>query len=78
MRVATTYDKQGSEKILRDDIKNLREAVNGIQSIMELEGRTSDPTGFETTTTKVWIWYRTDTNELKAYVNGAVKLVALT
>lgn len=78
MKISTLYDKHSDERSLLNDIKTIRDALNGIQSIMELDGRTSDPSGFPTTTAKVYLWFRTDTNELKAYVNGATKAVTLT
>lgn len=76
--VETRYDKIGNDEALRSDIRNLRNAINAKINLLELDARTSDPTGLPTTTSKVYLWYRTDTNKLSAYVNGSVKTVTLT
>lgn len=78
MKVSTRYDISGDDEILRMDIRNIRDAINSAKDILEITGRTSDPTGLPTTTGTVYLWFRTDTNALKAYVNGSVKSVTLS
>lgn len=77
-QIATYYDKQGDDRELAKDIQNLKNAHNLSEKILELEYRTSDPTGLSTTTGKVFLWYRGDTNQLSAYVNGSTKRVTLS
>lgn len=77
-QIATTYDKGGEDKELAKDIQVLKNAHNLSEKILELEYRTSDPTGLSTITGKVYLWYRGDTNQLSAYVNGSTKRVTLS
>lgn len=76
-RVETHYDKDGEDQGLRFDVKKLKDAINSLQTVIDIDARTSDP-ALPTTTAKVFLWYRTDTNKLCAYVNGAVKTVTLS
>ena len=76
-QIATTYDNGGEDKELAKDIQVLKNAHNLSEKILELEYRTSDPTGLATTNGKVYLWYRGDTNQLSAYVNGSTKRVTL-
>lgn len=76
-QIATTSDKKNEDRELGRDIQVLRDAHNISEKILELEGRTDDPAGLSTTSTKVYLWYRADTNQLCAYNNGATKRVNL-
>ena len=77
-QIATNYDTKGEDKLLREDIKKLRDAHNLSEKLIEIDGRTSDPVGLPTTSVKVYLFYRTDTNQLSAYVNGSFKRVTLS
>lgn len=76
-QISTDYSQGGEDKKLSQDIRTLRDAHNLSEKILELESRTSDPTGLPTTSAKAYFWFRSDTNELKVYNNGATKAVTL-
>lgn len=77
-KVATVYDKSGEDQELAKDIRNLRDSINRQYEVIEIDARTSDPTAFETTSAKAYFWFRSDTNQLKVYINGSTKAVTLS
>lgn len=74
-QIATDYSQNGEDKKLRTDIKTLRDAHNLSEKILELESRTSDPSGLPTTSAKAYFWFRSDTDQLKVYNNGVTKSI---
>lgn len=55
---------------LRRDLGKLENAINFGQKIMNLESRTSDPTGLGDTSGKIQIWYRRDVQQIRFNDNG--------
>ena len=75
MQIEVQY--RGEDRNLRQDLKNLRDAHNQSEVLLELESKTADPS-VTASSDKVYVWYRSDLNEIRANNNGTVYKVALT
>ena len=80
MKIQTSYQNSRDEEALSQDIIRLRDAHNLGEQILEIDDRTSDPSGLPTTSSKWFIWMRSDTSpkELRLLLNGIKYKVELT
>lgn len=61
-----------TDDTLRRDLGKLENAINLAQEIINLDSRTSDPSGLGNTTGKIQIWYRRDLQQVRFNDNGTV------
>lgn len=76
MKVQLTSKNSVQDPRLRDDIITIQDTINRQQEVLDLDSRTSDPTGFETTTGKIRMWFRRDLQELRYVDNGTTYKIA--
>lgn len=56
---------------VKDNLIKLQDSINSLQSIFELDSRSSDPT-LEDSSGKIQIWYRSDVQQIRFNDNGTI------
>jgi hypothetical protein len=78
MRISLRSVASNQDEVLRDDLKRIQDAHNIGQQYLELDSYTADPSGFETTTGKIYAWHRSDLQEIRYRYNGTTYKIAAT
>jgi hypothetical protein len=77
MKIKLMTPTKSDDPILRHDMQEIQAAINQQQTLMEVDSYTADPAP-TAASNKVYIWWRSDLNEIRINENGTLYKIAAT